>query len=118
VGDTVEQINANTVRQTEGNLVLQETVGTPAPDHVEMANHPETLLRLQDDTITTILNDNVGPVSGDVTWAWQWDFLIAPGDSVIISKDLRMQVVPVPAAAWLFGFGLVSLIGVAKRKKV
>lgn len=117
VGDTVEQINANTVRQTEGNLVLQETVGTPAPDHVEMANYPETLLRLQDDSITTTLNDNVGPVSGDVTWAWQWDFLIAPGDSAIVSKDLRMQVVPVPAAVWLFVSGLFGLIGVARRRK-
>jgi len=64
-----------------------------------MANFPSTLLKLQDDSITTILDDEAGPVSGDVTWAWQWDFLIAPGDSVIVSKDLRMQVVPVPAAA-------------------
>lgn len=117
VGDTVEQINANTVRQTEGSLVLQETVGTPAPDHVEMANHPSTLLRLQDDSITTTLNDNIGPISGDVTWAWQWDFLIAPGDSVIISKDLRMEVVPVPPAIWLFGSGLLGLVGIARRKK-
>ncbi len=28
------------------------------------------------------------------------------------------QVVPVPAAAWLFGSGLIGLIGIARRKKV
>ena len=27
-----------------------------------------------------------------------------------------VAVVPIPAAAWLFGFGLVGLIGVARRK--
>jgi hypothetical protein len=26
-------------------------------------------------------------------------------------------VVPVPAAIWLFGFGLLGLIGIARRKK-
>jgi hypothetical protein len=115
-GDTVEQLNANTVRQTEGNIALQETVGTPAPSHVEMANFPSTLLKFQDDSITTTLNDEVGPISGDVTWAWQWDFLIAPGDAVIISKDLRMEVVPLPPAVWLFGSGLLGLIGIARKK--
>jgi len=27
------------------------------------------------------------------------------------------QAVPVPAAAWLFGSGLISLVGMARRKK-
>ena len=31
--------------------------------------------------------------------------------------NLRPQVVPVPAAAWLMGSGLLGLIGVARRKK-
>ncbi len=30
---------------------------------------------------------------------------------------LRIQSVPVPAAAWLFGSGLLGLIGIARRKK-
>ena len=29
-----------------------------------------------------------------------------------------VQVVPIPAAVWLFGSGLLGLIGIAKRKKV
>jgi len=29
----------------------------------------------------------------------------------------QVQVVPVPAAAWLFGSGLLGLIGIARRKK-
>ncbi|HWS02457.1 MAG TPA: VPLPA-CTERM sorting domain-containing protein, partial [Gammaproteobacteria bacterium] len=30
--------------------------------------------------------------------------------------EIDVAVVPVPAAAWLFGTGLVGLIGVARRK--
>lgn len=31
--------------------------------------------------------------------------------------NLRIEAIPVPAAAWLFGSGLIGLIGVARRKK-
>jgi hypothetical protein len=31
---------------------------------------------------------------------------------------LRATVVPAPAVIWFFGFGLIGLIGVTKRKKV
>jgi hypothetical protein len=37
-------------------------------------------------------------------------------DNVTISADLP-SAVPVPAAVWLFGSGLVGLIGIARRKK-
>ena len=37
-------------------------------------------------------------------------------DNVTISADLP-NAVPVPAAVWLFGSGLVGLVGVARRKK-
>ena len=30
--------------------------------------------------------------------------------------EVDVQVVPVPAAVWLFGSGLIGLIGVARRK--
>jgi hypothetical protein len=46
------------------------------------------------------------------------DPLFTPSDSnytVLISSNL--QPVPVPAAVWLFGSGLIGLIGVARRKK-
>lgn len=37
-------------------------------------------------------------------------------DGTILSVDSAVAVVPVPAAVWLFGSGLVGLIGFAKRK--
>lgn len=37
--------------------------------------------------------------------------------SVLAVHDGDIDAVPVPAATWLFGFGLIGLIGVARRKK-
>jgi len=38
-------------------------------------------------------------------------------DNVSISADVETPAVPVPAAVWLFGSGLLGLVGVARRKK-
>ena len=39
------------------------------------------------------------------------------GESFTSSALVRTSVVPVPAAVWLFGSGLIGLIGIARRKK-
>jgi len=31
--------------------------------------------------------------------------------------NIRLAAVPIPAAAWLFGYGLPGLVGMARRKK-
>jgi hypothetical protein len=38
-------------------------------------------------------------------------------NETVISTDFVNTVVPVPAAVWLFGSGLIGLIGIARRKK-
>ena len=50
-------------------------------------------------------------VSGSYTDS---NFLDAP---ILLSTLATVSAVPVPAAAWLFGSGLIGLIGVARRKK-
>jgi len=35
----------------------------------------------------------------------------------LAGADLPPPAVPVPAAVWLFGSGLLGLVGVARRKK-
>jgi hypothetical protein len=121
-GQTVTQINANTVHQTNGTSALTEQVGTPAPDHFQVDGYP-VIQSLLTDSSPTILNGNA-TYTGDATWGWQWDFNIAGYDSVQISKDVRLEIdstpippVPVPAAVWLFGSGLLGLVGIARRKK-
>ena len=56
-----------------------------------------------------------GRIEGLFTNASSGDFSAAfTADSVIAKVG---PVVPVPAAVWLFGSGLIGLIGVARRKK-
>ena len=47
----------------------------------------------------------VGP--GDVTWALQWDFALAPGSTFLISKIKDVQI-PEPSAAVLVSLGLIA----------
>ncbi len=44
--------------------------------------------------------------------------ITADFDYTIQIEVAAVSAVPVPAAAWLFGLGLIGLIGVARRKKV
>lgn len=44
--------------------------------------------------------------------------LIEPGlNQTLVIDNLNFSPVPIPAAVWLFGSGLIGLIGVARRKK-
>jgi len=108
--DTAVFVNANTVRQFEGPISLNETVASPAPSHREINFFDITRDNLEDGVATT-LNDllpngvPLGP--GDMTWAYQWDRTIPAsgiGRTFIISKDKRLNVVPEPAT-----FGLLTV---------
>lgn len=93
----------NTVRQSEAGFALTETVITPGPNHFELNIFPVTRDNL-DDTDIDNLNDFAGPLGpGDVTWAFQWDFVIDPNGSVLISKDKSIVPAPGTAAALLLG---------------
>ncbi|MDH3948640.1 MAG: VPLPA-CTERM sorting domain-containing protein [Gammaproteobacteria bacterium] len=48
----------------------------------------------------------LGMTPGTYVWSWASD-----------SITLQVSAVPVPAAVWLFGSGLLGLIGIARRKK-
>ena len=54
-----------------------------------------------------------GPAANS-TIGIQLSFTLTPGDSVSFTSNF--QVVPIPAAAWLFGSGLIGLIVIARRK--
>ena len=101
--------NPNTVRQSNGGSFLTETVVTPVPNHREVAFFPTTLNSLNDAAPTTLsdtpLGTLVGP--GDVTWAYEWDFVLAAGDTFLISKDKNLGVQPVPEP------GVAAFMGVA-----
>ena len=74
-------------------------------------------VRLNDELVGTIsfANPSVSAVFADpsITQVIQ----IVNTDAALLNYDFITTPVPVPAAAWLFGSGLLGLIGVARRKK-
>jgi hypothetical protein len=106
--DTVRFMNDNTVRQTSvGGPMASETVITPTSSHREIDYVPNTLGRLND-TLPTTLNDFSGPLTGDVSWAYQWDVEIAPKMGFVISKD--KQITPEPATVAFLAVGSLVIL--------
>jgi hypothetical protein len=118
-GDTV-QLGTDTfgkfneADQVKGSTIFNETDVTPGADQAEANFFPSTLNSLNDGVPTT-LNNNAGPLGpGDVEWALEWDRLLNPGDSLIISKTKYIQV-PEPATIALAGLGLAVLLALRRR---
>ena len=113
IPDSVVQIfNSERAEQSEFPVTVSEAILTPLPSAYEVNFYNATLTSLNDGGITA-LNNNAGPIGpGDLTWAFQWNFLIGPGQSVLISKD--KSIVPTPGSATLLALGGLAL---ARRRR-
>jgi len=103
----------NEADQTSDGVALSESVVTPGAPHGEVAPLGATLSKLNSGGPVTLGPPfGAGPLGpGAVTWAFEWDFLINPGGSALISKDKYMDiVVPEPSAFGLMGLAIVGLI--------
>lgn len=95
-GDSVVIGNAfDSVIQWDGATGIAETAAQPPANRAEAALAFTTLNNLN--TIPGYdLNNNIGPLSGDVTWSFQWDSVIGSGLSLDVFKDKQMAITPVP----------------------
>ncbi len=112
-GDTVWFLNDNTVMQASGAISVSETVVIPTATRRQVDFFANTVTSLLDDEPTD-LNNDMGPLGpGDVTWAFQWDFVLVPHGSLIISKD--KLITPEPTTLALLGCGLFA--GLLRRRR-
>jgi len=102
----------NTAVQMDTTSVMSETVVATMPDRVEVNVDAATYQALSDEYMTD-LNNDAGPMKGDVTWAFQWDVVIQPGQSVLISKN--KVIVPEPATLGLIAAG--GLLVLCRRRR-
>lgn len=103
--------------QSKDTITLTETIAQtgviPWANRGEVATFPSTLNQL---ATSYDLNNSVGPVTGDATWALQWDLTLADGAVFTISKDklLTGVVIPEPSSLALVSLGL---LGYALRRR-
>lgn len=104
----------NVATQTDGASIVTETSTLPFPNRREVNIFPTTITRL-DDGVADNLNNNAGPLVGpaDYTWAFQWDFILNPGDSFIISKDKLLT--PAPGTVGLLG--MAGVLAARRRRR-
>lgn len=69
--------------------------------------------------VSILLGNYAASVSPDGnTITGDWDSGVVPGSGIPGDfMAVRSSAVPLPAAVWLFGSGLLGLVGVARRKK-
>lgn len=116
-GDTVTFTGWDGVVQKEGVFGIQEGIIQPTASFREAAltGSGGTL-----DNLANIanynLNNNGGPLPGDVTWAFQWDYQIPAGQSLDVYKDktLIAPQVPEPTSAMLLAVG-VGVLALRRR---
>jgi len=113
--DTVVIPWPNTARQWFDAVRMSETVVTPVPAGSEVALVLDLLDELNDDAPTTLTGFG-GPLTGNASWAFQWDMALEPGGSFLISKDKSITPTPDPATLALLGLGALGLIARRRRK--
>jgi len=57
-------------------------------------------------------------LSGNLQLTGLWKGMLGADSSIIGTFNLAPSAVPVPAAVWLFGTGIIGLVGAGKRKKL
>lgn len=121
--DALRFPNANAVTQRDlgGTLQVAETVATPAANRHEGGAFPTIVNYFGNGVIDNLSNlPAIGApwITGDMTWAFQWDRTIVNNGTFLISKDKRLAPIPEPATVFLMGAGLVG-VGIAlwRRKK-
>jgi hypothetical protein len=120
--DTATGEMANLYYNVLGNLGGFDTNGNEQPD--EGLKNTGPFSNIQSSYYWTGAN-----YENDLTGNSAWDFWMSDGLKNLTTKntnlyawavqsgDVGTSAVPLPAAVWLFGSGLLGLIGVAKRKR-
>ena len=71
----------------------------------------------QNSAVFTASNSFTGDLAYDLMTV-KVDFSLSANSTVGLSGFVQQVAVPIPAAVWLFGSGLLGLVGIARRKKV
>lgn len=115
--DTATRLNSSQIRQVDGAMTLNfvSEGATPVPTHSQVSGlffFPLTTIAGFD--LDSPAGSNIGQsFTGDAAYAYQWNFVINPGQSFTISTD-KVAAVPEPGTMIALGLGAVALL---RRKR-
>jgi len=92
--------------------LLSLNKGVDVGDTFFFTGGPET----KNSDVFTASNAFTGDLAYDLMTV-KVDFSLSANSTVGMSGFVQQVVVPIPAAVWLFGSGLLGLVGIARRKK-
>lgn len=118
-GDTLI-MDAENALQQEGAIAIAEGILDPNATRFEantVGGAGSTLSRLMNDSGVAL--NNVDNATGDVTWAYEWNFQIGAGQTqeILKNKGLTITLIPEPSAMALLAAGLAALAVVRRRQK-
>jgi len=121
LGDTV-QLGQNisglydSAYQNKGSSYFADEIVSPGAQHGEAGLFPSIFNKLTDGSPTT-LNGNTGPITGDATWAFQWDAAIPVGGSfsIALNKSVYVTNIPEPSSLVLIPAAL-TVLAMARRR--
>lgn len=96
---------------------LKKTAGTWNIQTYDNAFSFQNFLKLTDVTESIVGGELY--LSGNLKWTGLWATLVGANTNTVVGTfNLAPAAVPVPAAVWMFGSGLLGLLGVSRRKAV
>jgi len=106
-GPATVSMDTSSALQTSGPNQIAEGIVAPDASHHEAntAGGVTSTLYNLNNAAGYNLNDN-SSASGDVTWAFQWDFSVVGSQSIQKDKLLSIQFIPEPSVAGLVAVGL------------
>jgi hypothetical protein len=93
-----------------GKPTVSESSVAPFSDRFEANFYANTLNGLNSG-LPYDLNNQSAAGPGDVTWAFQWNRNLNPGDTLLISKDMNIAAVPEPSPLLMAGAALLVGLG-------
>lgn len=119
-------VNANRHFDGVGSGIAVDTTVNRAPNRYEGGVFPDTLNKLNDGVADSL--DNLPAIGtlmtpDDVTYAYQWDFMLAPGDSFQVGIDKNITsdnpepIIPEPTSLTLALLCLAGVAGATRRRR-
>ena len=110
--DSASSVSATAIVQTDGGTTATVLQLGMAPDAWEIDVFRDLLDDLED-AFPNSLSSSGSIVDGDVTFAWQWDVNLAPGQD--FTTLTQTSLVPEPGLLALLGSGLFGLALLRRR---